>query len=243
MPTSYSKIISAICSTLSGGGTGVPSLVLLPSTDLLEPREDRRPREQAFEVPDAMIPDGAEPVYLPADERFLVEAEKLLLEQSPSVVFAIPPWIRDMDLSREWIEEHSRPGLIEAFVEQVFHPPAPPLNQQLELGASSVPHRTKTPDTIIMFVPYGFIERERMSEWRSRFFNQHATTIIEHDHHLNVFGFGWQFPGEFRAVTLVIQKESGSARRLKIGYDMLDADQDIIEGKLQSILTKATNHL
>lgn len=238
MPVAYSDIIHTICTTLSSGGKPSPDLCLIPSTEILERRADGRPRQEAFEVPTAMIPDDTAPFHLPADERFLDEAEELLLNQPSSIVFAIPPWVRDMDLSREWRDRHRRIGLIESFAEQVFQPAGPPPNQQLELGEVPIPHRKNVPDVLILFLPRSFIQRERTGEWRSQFFKERATTIIEHDHHLNVLGFGWEFPHGNRAVTVVIQKDPGPLRFFKIDYNLLDSTSEEWRQDLKHLLTK-----
>lgn len=238
MATQYSELINGLCSALTDGRKNSPDLVILPSSDPPLPREDGRRRPGGFEIPVALTPEGCEPVYLPADENYLNASEGPLMERSPEVVFGIPPWVRDNDLSREWRDNHQRLGLIEAFAEQVFHPPEPPPNQQLELGSATVTYREKTPDALILFVPRGIVDSQRTGLWRSRFFRQHATTVIEHDHPLHVPGFDLQFHHQLRAVTLVIQREPGSIRFFKIGQEAIEGEGGCILKDLRMLLKK-----
>lgn len=238
MSYEYTDLLKVICSSIAKSGKNCPDLVLYPSSQQLPPREDGRLREAPFEVPEALIPEGAEPVYLTADETFLDAAEDQLLQNAPDVVFAIPPWVRDNDLSREWRNRNSRLGLIEAFAEQVFQPPTPASGEQLELGSIPVPYRQNSPDTLILFVPRGILEQHRTGQWRSLFFKQHATTIIEHDHPLHIPGFDLHLHARFRAVTLVMQREPGPVRFFKVLQESMEDEDDRLLNDLQALLKK-----
>lgn len=117
----YRNLIRTICSTFSNGASEAPDLILLPAS--VEPDPQARPGQALFEVPEAMIPEGCETHHLTPNANFFDEAEQLLTRAVPGLVFAIPPWIREMDLPRDWRRNHPGIGLIEAFEKQAFHPP------------------------------------------------------------------------------------------------------------------------
>lgn len=245
MSLNYSDIIKAICETLSKESHAFPDLCLVAAPEELPAIRGDMPREVGFIPHDCMFPEGIEPVFLAGDEAYLEQAEEVLLQESPSMIYAIPPWYPDAHLGREWRDRHRRLGLIEVFAEQVFQPPAPLPNQQLELGATPASYRKDSPDVLILFVPRGIVDSRRTGDWRSQFFKQHATTVIEHDHPLNIPGYALPLQHQFRAITLVIQKEPGPTRFFKIGEDAaIGMDTDFLKD-LQSLLKKqggATSH-
>ncbi len=186
----------------------------------------------------AMLPGNETAHTLPATEAFIDEAEALIRKTSPKVIVAIPPWLQDRELSREWRDAHPRIGLIEAFIEQVFHPPAPNGNGQLLLDQPPDSYRVETPDSLILFVPRSLIDSRRTGDWRSEFFSKHGTTIIDHNHPLNAQGFGLPWHHQIRAVTLVIQKEPSPLRFFKITQDAAYDEQETLLEDLKTLLTK-----
>jgi hypothetical protein len=146
----YHQLLQTLCSALSNNKKDSPDLVLVPDLSTM-PANGAAAAQLPFTY-EAMLPVNEAAQTLSATEAFLKEAEALIHKTSPKVIVAIPPWLRDLDLSREWRDAHPRIGLIEAFIEQVFYPPAPNGNGQLLLDQPPDSYRVETPDALILFI-------------------------------------------------------------------------------------------
>lgn len=234
----YRQIIQTICSVILVGKNDRPDLVLLPRLPEVGENDAGGAGLMAEFTYEQMLPEEVPAHYLPANETFVEESEALIRKTSPKVILSIPPWLRDMDLSREWRDAHRRLGLIEAFIEQVFQPPVPNGDGQLLLDQPADSYRIEVPDALILFVPRGLVDSMRTGAWRTEFFKVHGTTIIEHDHTLNVPGFGLPIHHQFRAVTLVIQKEPSPLRFFKISEEVMHDEQESLLQDLKGLLKK-----
>ena len=238
----YRKLLQTLCSVLSNDKKDSPDLVLVPDLSSM-PVNDAAVPQVPF-THEAMLPEYARAHTLTATEEFLEEAEALIRKTSPKLIMAIPPWLPDWELSREWRDAHPRIGLVEAFIEKVFHPPAPNGNGQLLLDQPPDTYRIETPDALILFIPGGLMTSMRSGAWRAECFKRHGTTIIEHDHSLNIPGFELPLHHQFRATTLVIQKKPSPLRFFKITQDAAYDEQEALLADLNNLLKKqggATN--
>ncbi len=234
----YRQLIQSICSVLLDVKKDTPDLLLVPDLAQMETNVAAAAAPLLPFTYESMLPENVDSHTLPASEAFLDEAEALTRKTSPRVIVAIPPWLPDRELSREWRDAHPRIGLIEAFIEQIFHPPVPNGNGQLLLDQTPDSYRIETPDALILFVPNGLMTSMRTGSWRSECFRRHGTTIIEHDHSLNIPGFGLPLHHQFRAVTLVIQKEPRPLRFFKIPGDAAYNQQEALLQDLKTLLKK-----
>jgi hypothetical protein len=232
----YRELLQTLCFVLSNDKKASPDLVLVSDLSTM-PANGPAAQLEPFTY-ESMLPENETAHTLPATEAFLEEAEALIRKTSPKVMAAIPPWLPDRELSREWRDAHPRIGLIEAFIEQVFHPPSPNGNGQLLLDQPPDSYRIETPDALILFIPNGLMTMMRTGDWRATCFKRYGTTIIEHDHSLNIPGFGLPLHHQFRATTLVIQKKPSPLHFFKITQDAAYDEQEALLHDLKTLLNK-----
>ena len=229
----YPELIKTICSSLSGIDDCCPDLTIVPIHYEMQADERGRPLGNTFEIPDTLIPNSFQAHFLPGDQSFLDGVKSLLAETSPQTVFAVPPWIQDRHLGREFRRDHQRLGFIEAFVVEVFNTPES-TEVQLELGNPSPPPQAWMPDVLILLVPRAFLTSMKQGRWLTGFLTDHSAVIIEHSHALNIPGLHQQV----QLATLVLLKEPGPLRFFKITEEMVSENAEQVLGDLSTLLMR-----
>ena len=229
----YRQIIKTICSVLWDEKKDYPDLVLAPKMANAAANGNDDLLLELFNY-ELMLPEQVHAHHLSGNQTFLEEAVSLIHSFSARVILAIPPWLHD----REWREAHSHMRLIEALIEQAFHQHASNGDEQILLDQVPAPYRVEVPDALILFVPRSLIDSHRSGNWRNEWFHKHGTTIIEHDHSLNIPGFGLPRHQRDRAVTLVIQKQPTPLRFFKITEEIMEEAPLAVLQDLRELLKK-----